>query len=256
MNTTRNSLVALVGAVVLSLTACRGVGPFRGDPLVSTSWTLVAYGPSKPLAGTTITATFQNGQVRGSTGCNDYGGPYRVRGNTLTVGALAMTEKACLDPEGAMEQEGIILRLLGEARTFQLNGGKLVIVSASGEALTFAPQKMTETPPTPTIGAAPPATPVPSPADYPRPQDEARPATPAAIAAKHLAGWLHVPLEGIRVLSTTQAEAPPEARKCRLSAELPDPPAEEQLITLEAGGKKYGYYVSSEALLLCPVVLP
>ena len=140
MNTRCLSLVALIGAIALSLTACRGVGPFRGDPLSGTSWTLVTYGPDKPLAGTTITATFQNGQVRGSTGCNDYGGPYRVRGNSIALGALAITERACLDPEGAMEQEGLIVRLLGAARTFQLSGGKLIIVSANGEALTFVPQ--------------------------------------------------------------------------------------------------------------------
>jgi len=113
-----------------------------------------------------------------------------------------------------------------------------------------------EASPVPTASPAPPATPVPAPPDYPRPQDEARPETPAAIAAKHLAGWLHRPLEEIHVLGVTGAEVPAEAKKCRLSAELLEPLAGEQLITLEAGGKKYGYYVSGEALLLCPVVVP
>jgi hypothetical protein len=113
------------------------------------------------------------------------------------------------------------------------------------------PSASPEASPVPTASPAPPA-----PADYPRPQDEARPETPAAIAAKHLAGWLHLPLEEIHVLGVTGAEVPAEAKKCRLTAELLEAPAEEQLITLEAGGKKYGYYVSGEALLLCPALIP
>ena len=100
MNTRCISLVALIGAIVLSLAACRGGGPFSGDPLSGTSWTLVTYGPNKVLAGTTITAIFQNGQVHGSAGCNSYGGPYQARGSALTVGALASTEMACLNPKG------------------------------------------------------------------------------------------------------------------------------------------------------------
>ncbi len=76
------------------------------------------------------------------------------------------------------------------------------------------------------------------------------------MAVAHLAGWLHVPREEIRVVSITLAQVPSDAKTCRVSAELVEPAPEERLITLEARGKKYGYYISGEALLLCPVLLP
>ena len=64
------------------------------------------------------------------------------------------------------------------------------------------------------------------------------------------------PSKGFACSPRRKLKCPLRRRDARLSAELPEAPAEEQLITLEAGGKKYGYYVSGEALLLCPTLLP
>ena len=140
MSMKRAVLIALMGLIVLLSTAC-GRGGAPSDPLAGTSWTLFAYRKTKPISGTTITASFEDGQVRGSAGCNSYGGSYRVSGETIAVGPLAITEMACMDPEGVMEQEQTVMELLHDAQTFRLADGQLQILRSDGEALTFVPQE-------------------------------------------------------------------------------------------------------------------
>jgi heat shock protein HslJ len=111
------------------------------DPLAGSAWQLAAFGNTPPLEGTRITATFKDGQVGGSAGCNSYGGEYTLKGGKIAFGALAMTEMACLEPQGAMEQEAMYLEWLGAAERFELKGGQLLVYRADGEALTFVPQE-------------------------------------------------------------------------------------------------------------------
>jgi heat shock protein HslJ len=134
------ALLPILVVIALSVLACSPpvLGP--SDPLRSTSWELMAYRKSRPIEGTTITAVFEEGQVRGSSGCNTYFGSYEVSGDSITVGPLAMTEMACLEPEGAMEQEMYYLEFLMEGQTFRLSDDRLEIFRSDGEALTFVPQ--------------------------------------------------------------------------------------------------------------------
>jgi heat shock protein HslJ len=134
------AVVTLAGILILSLAACRGADSSSGDPLDGTSWVLMAYRKTRPISGTTITATFEDGQVRGSAGCNSYGGSYQVSDDAITVGAIAITEMACLEPEGAMDQELVFVEFLTDAQTFRLADGQLQILRSDGEALTFVPQ--------------------------------------------------------------------------------------------------------------------
>ena len=127
-------LVILTAITALALTACGGSGSSLND----TSWTLTGLNGSSPIAGTTVTAQFADGQVSGQSGCNQFGGSYDASGDSLTVSALFMTEMACLDPEGAMDQESTYLDLLGRAARYQIDGSQLVITTGSGETLTFA----------------------------------------------------------------------------------------------------------------------
>jgi heat shock protein HslJ len=110
------------------------------DPLDGTSWILTAYGKTQPVSGTTITATFRDGEITGSAGCNSYFAPYQVRGSKIELGVLAQTEMACLDPEGVMEQETMIMAFLRDAHEFLLADGQLQIIHGDGEALTFVAQ--------------------------------------------------------------------------------------------------------------------
>ena len=141
MKTKHIVLVALAGAIALSLAACSRAGPGTGDPLDGTSWTLAAYRKTRPLPETTITATFEDGQISGTAGCNSYSGSYQVSRGAIAVGRIAITEMACLEPEGIMEQETLFTEFLRDAQTFRLINGQLEILRSDGEALTFAPQE-------------------------------------------------------------------------------------------------------------------
>ena len=134
------AVAALAGIAILALAACQGADSAASDPLDGTSWVLMAYRKTRPISGTTITATFEDGQVRGSAGCNSYGGSYQVSGDTITVSAVAITEMACLEPEGVMEQELLFVEFLTDAQTFRLADGQLQTFRPDGEALTFTPQ--------------------------------------------------------------------------------------------------------------------
>ena len=90
-------LFFLVGCIALPTT----------DPLDGTSWELYAYRKSHPIQGSTLTVSFEGGQIHGSSGCNSYGGSYEVDGGKIAVGKIFATLMACSEPEGLMEQETI-----------------------------------------------------------------------------------------------------------------------------------------------------
>lgn len=114
------------------------------DPLVG-AWNVTGYNNGKgavvsPVAGSTITATFTaDGQVSGSTGCNDYSGPYKLDGESLTVGPLVSTKKAC--EQDLMDQEQQFLTALQTPTTVESSGGNVTLRDASGAMqVTLAPQ--------------------------------------------------------------------------------------------------------------------
>lgn len=135
------AIATLIGMILLSLAACGGADPTAGDPLGGTSWELMAYRKTQPISGTTISASFEDGQVRGSAGCNTYFGSYQVRGDTIRVSDIAITEMACMEPAGAMEQELMYVEFLSDAQTFRFSDGQLQIFSSDSEALTFDPRQ-------------------------------------------------------------------------------------------------------------------
>ena len=134
-------MATLFGMLFLALGACAVAVPSSGDALDGTSWELTAYGKTRPIPDTSITATFEDGQVRGSAGCNTYFGSYQINSDKIRVGDMAMTEMACLEPEGAMEQELVFAEFMRNAQTFRLADGQLEIFGADGEALTFVPRE-------------------------------------------------------------------------------------------------------------------
>jgi heat shock protein HslJ len=101
--------------------------------LAGIEWQLVSLGPpgseEKIVPGTTPSANFgEDGRVSGSTGCNGYGGTYEVRGETITIGRLVSTRRACLD-QNANEQERRFLAALEAANRFRLSSNRLAIFS-------------------------------------------------------------------------------------------------------------------------------
>jgi heat shock protein HslJ len=135
------TLTMFSGILLLALVACGAVDLDGDDPLDGTSWTLFAYRKTKPISGTTITASFEEGQISGSAGCNTYFGSYKVQGEEITITDMGLTAMACLTPEGVMDQEQTIVGFLGNAQTYKLVDGQLLIYWTNHEALTFDPQE-------------------------------------------------------------------------------------------------------------------
>ncbi|MBN1579531.1 MAG: META domain-containing protein [Anaerolineae bacterium] len=104
-------------------------------------WVLVSFlaeGAVMPvLEGPEVTVTFENGEVRGSAGCNSYSGSYTVDGFRLSVGMLAVTEMACMSPAGVMEQEQLYLRFLADAFAHTLEDGVFRLEMGDGRSLVF-----------------------------------------------------------------------------------------------------------------------
>lgn len=106
--------------------------------LAGTKWEVTGYNNGKqavtsPIVGTTLTLNFNaDGTVSGDSGCNSYGGSYVVDGNKLTISKLISTLRACVSPDGVMDQEAQYLAALQNSATFDVAGNNLTIRDASG----------------------------------------------------------------------------------------------------------------------------
>ena len=135
----KSKILILPMLVVMFFSACSNNRFPVGDPLSGTSWELVYYQKSPVIEGAKVTATFEDGQVKGSSGCNSYSGSYQVEGDKISFGSLMSTLMACLGPEGVMDQETMYLAWLQDAQTYQIYEDRLIIFGSDGEALTFIP---------------------------------------------------------------------------------------------------------------------
>ena len=121
--------------LLLFLSACGGSS--ITNPLNGTIWNLAAINDTLALVNTSVTVEFTDGKIGGSSGCNSYGGVYKVSGKKITTDSIAMTLMACMDP-GVMEQESAFLENLQNAQTFELTEGQLLIFSSDGKSLRFS----------------------------------------------------------------------------------------------------------------------
>jgi heat shock protein HslJ len=103
------------------------------------SWALTAYGPegaTTPVAsGSQASLTFNaDGTVTGNSGCNSFGGEYKVEGDKITFSGLASTLMACEEP--LMTQEGNVFKVLDGTAAYKIDGDTLTITK-DGMALVF-----------------------------------------------------------------------------------------------------------------------
>jgi heat shock protein HslJ len=109
--------------------------------LEGTDWYLDAYNDGQGafvnlIDNTEITAVFEtDSNLAGSGGCNDYNTTYQVDGRDITIGPIMSTQKACAQPEGVMEQEGLYLQALESAAGFRNFGVILNLFNAEGDIL-------------------------------------------------------------------------------------------------------------------------
>ena len=104
------------------------------NPLVG-EWNVTGYNNGKqavvsPIAGTTLTAIFTEGEVSGSAGCNDYNGSYTLDGDQVVIGPLSTTRKAC--EQDVMDQEAAFLTALQTPSSVEQGGATVTLRDASG----------------------------------------------------------------------------------------------------------------------------
>ncbi len=88
-----------------------------------------------PIAEAAPFATFDNGAVAGSSGCNNYTGSYEAGDASMAFGPLATTRMACT-PE-LMAQETLYLELLAQVDSYEVNGDELTMTSGDTVLIRF-----------------------------------------------------------------------------------------------------------------------
>jgi heat shock protein HslJ len=133
-------LFFLVAALLLSCQA-QNSGPsptsLPAAELADTTWTMTSMAGAKVLAGSEITAGFFNGQLSGSTGCNNYFYDYQTATETIRLAGGGVTEMACQVPQGVMAQAERFLDYLNQVRTFHLTSDTLQLITTGGDRLIF-----------------------------------------------------------------------------------------------------------------------
>jgi len=79
------------------------------------------------------TATFANGSVSGSGGCNRYTASYTVADGKLTIGMAASTMMACPEPQADVEMP--FMAALAATMAYQIEDGQLSLLNAGGQKI-------------------------------------------------------------------------------------------------------------------------
>jgi heat shock protein HslJ len=111
----------------------------KATTLEGTPWQVRAYFSEEKQAtvpvipDTEITAVFElAGDLTGSAGCNTYTAPYEGSENRVNIGPAAITEMACLEPDGIMAQESQYLAALEMSTTFQIVDNAMQLTTDDG----------------------------------------------------------------------------------------------------------------------------
>jgi len=113
--------------------------PAQPAPFEGTTWDLKFIYNGKEwqpvIPGTTVTAQVEGDQMSGSAGCNNYQTTVAIEGETLTIGTVVSTRKACAEPEGVMDQETLYVSTLSSVTGYQAAGYALALLDADGQAI-------------------------------------------------------------------------------------------------------------------------
>lgn len=109
--------------------------------LVGTRWRLADVAGTVAISGARATLEFpQAGRVIGNGSCNRFFGPVELAGDTIRVGALAATRRACAEP--AMRQEARYLEALAASARLTVDASALLLYPRDGgQPLRFVPER-------------------------------------------------------------------------------------------------------------------
>jgi heat shock protein HslJ len=122
-------LLPLLLTITTSLAMETNQAPVK---LPGSAWQVTTFAGQPPLADHPITFEFDTeGNIAGDASCNRFGGTCTIEGNTMKIGPLRSTRRAC-EPE-IMQQEQKFLALLSAATTWSIDGDALVLIAPEGE---------------------------------------------------------------------------------------------------------------------------
>ncbi len=130
--------IGLLAIAAIGFVAILGVALTAGGDLEGENWVVeeltIDGNTTGPVAGTALTALFDDGSVGGSAGCNSYFADYQVDGGSITIGPAGSTLAFCAEPDGTMDQEVAYLTLLSSVDSFARDGDRMTL-SSSGEVV-------------------------------------------------------------------------------------------------------------------------
>jgi heat shock protein HslJ len=140
-------VLAVVAAAFL-VVACGGSKIDDSNSLQAHQWKAVTVSGQPATVGQPITAAFENGTIKGSTGVNQYQGSYTTSsGNSISIKLGPMTHAA--GTPAAMKLESAYIAALGQAATYKVDDATLTLLNSSGAQLVvyniFKPASLTGT---------------------------------------------------------------------------------------------------------------
>lgn len=131
----RNSIIA-VAILSGGLAACETPATPSGGDLTQLDWVATMINAKPVIEPGRVTLSVSDERVSGRAGCNQYAGPVEFGAGKLKVGSLISTKMACM-ADGVMQQESVYLTTLQAARSYTIQGDRLVVSTPSGGELTF-----------------------------------------------------------------------------------------------------------------------
>lgn len=135
----RFALLMLVPLAML-LYSCAATAPAGPPPQLSgTRWAVTSVDGAVPGRGADLTADFGvDGRINGDSGCNNFSGPYIQTGDTVRIGELLSTRRACTDSE-RQQQETRMLRVLQGVNTVERGRDGRISLRGQAGSVTLAP---------------------------------------------------------------------------------------------------------------------
>lgn len=132
------------GAIALAavgLLAIIGLAAGADEGVEGETWAVAELnsgsGATAPLAGTLMTALFDDGSLNGTAGCNSYFTSYALDGDSISLGPIGSTRAFCNEPGGIMDQEVEYLTLLETADRYERDGDQLTLFSGDAAVITY-----------------------------------------------------------------------------------------------------------------------
>ena len=111
--------------------------------LTANPWGLVSFTAANgSTPGTTqgqdaVLQFAEDGNMSGTTGCNNFAGTYKVSGSDLTISLGPMTRRACTDPALTAQEEALTTGL-GDVTSYAISDGTLTLKVGANVRFTYS----------------------------------------------------------------------------------------------------------------------